>query len=71
MHAGFTITACVCARFIGVNCATLPDSLLEGELFGHEKGAFTGATAQRIGRFEQADRGTIFFDEIGSASPAV
>ena len=58
-------------RFIGVNCAALPDSLLESELFGHEKGAFTGATAQRIGRFEQANRGTIFLDEIGAASPAV
>jgi DNA-binding NtrC family response regulator len=58
-------------RFIGVNCAALPDSLLESELFGHERGAFTGATVQRLGRFEQADGGTIFLDEIGAASPAV
>ena len=57
--------------FIGVNCAALPDSLFESELFGHEKGAFTGAIAQRIGRFEQANRGTIFLDEIGATSPAV
>lgn len=51
--------------FIKVNCAALPISLIESELFGHEKGAFTGATARRIGRFEQANGGTIFLDEIG------
>lgn len=51
--------------FIRVNCAALPESLLESELFGHEYGAFTGATQQRIGRFELADNGTIFLDEIG------
>jgi formate hydrogenlyase transcriptional activator len=51
--------------FLSVNCASLPTSLLESELFGHEKGAFTGATSQRIGRFEQADGGTLFMDEIG------
>ncbi|MCB1094469.1 MAG: sigma-54-dependent Fis family transcriptional regulator [Verrucomicrobiae bacterium] len=51
--------------FIAVNCATIPASLLESELFGHEKGAFTGASARRIGRFEQADGGTLFLDEIG------
>jgi len=51
--------------FICVNCAALPQDLIESELFGHEKGAFTGATVQRKGRFELADRGTIFLDEIG------
>ncbi|VAX12346.1 Nitrogenase (molybdenum-iron)-specific transcriptional regulator NifA [hydrothermal vent metagenome] len=56
--------------FIKLNCAALPDSLLESELFGHEKGAFTGAVSQRKGRFEQADAGTIFLDEIGEISPA-
>ena len=51
--------------FITVNCAAIPETLIESELFGHERGAFTGATAKRIGKFEQANRGTIFFDEIG------
>jgi formate hydrogenlyase transcriptional activator len=51
--------------FIKVNCAAIPSSLLESELFGHEKGAFTGALGQRIGRFELADKGTLFLDEIG------
>jgi len=50
---------------VKVNCAALPDNLIESELFGHEKGSFTGATARRIGRFELADKGTIFLDEIG------
>ena len=54
---------------IVLNCAALPESLLEDELFGHEKGAFTGATGQKIGKFELADRGTIFLDEIGEMSP--
>jgi DNA-binding NtrC family response regulator len=56
---------------IKVNCAALPDNLLESELFGHEKGAFTGAVARRIGRFEQADHGSIFLDEIGDLSPSL
>ena len=51
--------------FIKVNCAAIPSSLLESELFGHEKGSFTGAVAQKIGRFELAHKGTLFLDEIG------
>ncbi len=57
--------------FIALNCAALPESILEAELFGHEKGAFTGATARRQGRFELADSGTLFLDEIGEMSTQV
>jgi two-component system response regulator HydG len=57
--------------FIKVNCAAIPETLLESELFGHERGAFTGASAQRIGRFEEADGGTIFLDEIAEMSPSL
>ena len=54
--------------FMAINCAAIPDALLESELFGHEKGAFTGADKQRIGKFEQCDNGTLFLDEIGDMS---
>lgn len=57
--------------FLAINCAAIPENLLESELFGHEKGSFTGASAQRIGRFEQCDGGTLFLDEIGDMPLAI
>jgi nitrogen regulation protein NR(I) len=55
--------------YVAVNCAAIPENLIESELFGHERGSFTGATAQRLGKFEQCDGGTIFLDEIGDMTP--
>jgi formate hydrogenlyase transcriptional activator len=61
-----------CGRpFVKLNCAAIPLDLLESELFGHEKGAFTGAIAQKLGRFEMADKGTLFLDEVGDIPPAL
>src|SRR5205807_6195798 len=57
--------------FIAVNCAAIPASLIASELFGHEKGAFTGATQRRLGRFESANGGTLFLDEIGDLPPEI
>ena len=59
------------AQFVPVNCAAIPETILESELFGYERGAFTGAAARREGRFERADGGTLFLDEVGEMSPAV
>src|SRR5258708_9892640 len=61
-----------CGRsFVRLNCAAIPLDLLESELFGHEKGAFTGAVGQKMGRFELADKGTLFLDEVGDIPPAL
>jgi len=62
---------CAEAPFIKVNCGALPETLLESELFGHEKGSFTGAIRRKLGRFELADGGTLFLDELGDVSPAL
>ncbi|MEO6848029.1 MAG: sigma-54 dependent transcriptional regulator [Chthoniobacterales bacterium] len=68
-HALHNLSPRAKARFVAVHCAALPGPLLESELFGYEKGAFTGATERRSGRFEQADGGTLFLDEIGEIDP--
>jgi transcriptional regulator with GAF, ATPase, and Fis domain len=68
LHAG---SARAKKPFVAVNCAAIPANLVESELFGHARGAFTGATSTRIGRFAQADSGTILLDEIGEMEPAV
>jgi formate hydrogenlyase transcriptional activator len=70
-HAIHNISSRCGRPFVRVNCAAIPLDLLESELFGHEKGAFTGAIAQKAGRFELADKGTLFLDEVGDIPPAL
>ena len=70
-HAIHKISSRCGRSFVRLNCAAIPLDLLESELFGHEKGAFTGAIAQKIGRFELADKGTLFLDEVGDIPPAL
>jgi transcriptional regulator with GAF, ATPase, and Fis domain len=70
-HAIHNISSRCGRPFVRLNCAAIPLDLLESELFGHEKGAFTGAIAQKIGRFELADKGTLFLDEVGDITPAL
>jgi formate hydrogenlyase transcriptional activator len=70
-HAIHNLSSRCGKPFIRLNCAAIPLDLLESELFGHEKGAFTGAIAQKIGRFELADNGTLFLDEVGDIPPAL
>lgn len=70
-HAIHKLSGRPAEKFVAVNCSALSPQLLESELFGHEKGAFTGATQRRIGRFEQASGGTLFLDEIGEIDPTV
>src|SRR5271170_3996246 len=70
-HAIHNASQRVGRTFIKLNCAAIPLDLVESELFGHEKGAFTGAIAQKIGRFEMADKGTLFLDEVGDIPPAL
>src|SRR6202008_705598 len=70
-HAIYSLSSRCGRPFVRLNCAAIPLDLLESELFGHEKGAFTGAIAQKIGRFELADKGTLFLDEVGDIPPAL
>jgi formate hydrogenlyase transcriptional activator len=70
-HAVHNISSRCGRPFVKLNCAAIPFDLLESELFGHEKGAFTGAIAQKVGRFELADKGTLFLDEVGDIPPGL